>query len=1479
MTEINDSLLLGRTPLSGDIILIDKSNNHCIFNVSGTVSAGASCVCYSAAKYDAAHNLLHKGLLKEFYPYNIEGITRYPCFNGDASGQLCVSAESSSIFKKDRDSFHSSINQIYELKSKNSELDKFFAYNELYKSAGDSDTFTYYIWYPEDRTLVSFEDHLRSMHKSVKDTVKESRSDLDSYLARQLLIVLSSIRAMALGVGKLHSNKMYHLDIKPSNFGIRMLDSGSTGISVSLFDVDSICSADTLSMRTAGSRGFRAPELVHNLKPIHLHCFSKISRKTDIFSLGATLYNSIILADSGREVYLGGENEGDQFENISKSLASSLLIKSSEINSKADLLDVLSRILSRSLLRTTEDNEKVQSIMGSIYGNVCHYESIDQFIGDVERAEGIIRLQLTDVESDVMGMKIVSSMVDKEKYYADSVNTGALGAIQRLLYEHPLYNYTDTKGQLEMLVLGCGVYSQKMIDLSLELAQVKKCYIHVTVMTNNVRGDRERYLSSRPELCNYFTVDGKKAALFSSPDGENGTEDYGSIDCCNVDDLNPEISTRGFADNLNNVEIIKRVLGSNRKKFSYVFISFSNDHLNMSVAKSIYGSTLTSKRSIVNYIRYAPDPDENELTVSETGNCILNPVCIRDTLADHPDYRLLKRLAFNCHLLWEKRIATDMSYAESQFSTAYNFNSSLANALSAKYKLHNAGIDLDEITSQPAEKMGKAIGAVTKKLRTKLGIGNGGSDLMDELTAYEHRRWVVNTICQSFCSIPPEKYHTLENDNKDRVNLLHTCLAPSRKSPDLSRGVWLDTETWDRSDIEELDCFKSLDPLDKMSVRLHRMFMGRAAEFTMESIEEDASAIKRTLKDYPDVLAVFNVFLVSMRTVMKVKTRNSPLLENYNYCSSRFKSCFGGIRAESVRSEVADRYKRITDAFAPVKLAYEYTDFKAKDQTLIRNLPFMLNYTQDIRLGIPFEVNGSGSAWFDAIAPSLILNPAAVTFLICNDVPPREESGGGHPLGDTVDSLCKELAKAFRIMDSHSLRTKADVVICHCDDVSEKEKQLLRERLSAISPRVTSAELLYAAPKELASRVGMLIRTIQGSSSPLSAIRANDTPMSRIISSVKKKDADLSLPAFTFDCISRSFKAESKCDECLWLEDMPFESSLNVEDLFSASDKSGIYFEPEMDDCYEDIWNNCYYDEDKEARALKSSAWRALCNILSKHDRSESHLGTLPLPEDTGSKIHTLLVPAFCRPAAALMADEYCRASQGVMKVSALNSQLAKIEISDHDTLVTMERIFRNPYLLSDPNRIKLLTTAYGISVDSDSLLLSNVCPESLLADTKWANGYPELHEGIRKTLEYLRDNGYIIINDATVHGAFSITFASHFIKELLTDEDRILETYTYYKAVESARYDQVKMGVRIKGTDASAADRIDLITVKGFESSFTEIAHGDNLTEDVISRLRQVGNDYGINAALSIVSTPDGQSVDNDGTAPILLFGSPEGI
>ena len=249
-------------------------------------------------------------------------------------------------------------------------------------------------------------------------------------------------------------------------------------------------------------------------------------------------------------------------------------------------------------------------------------------------------------------------------------------AFQALLYRRPLFEFIGkSERNMNILVLGWNEAAEAFVDQCLQAGQMDKHELHMMILSDHAEQAMEQYLSDRPDLKRFVNVNG-------SLSGQN-VEIYA--------DLNFKEFSRS---NLEETEIENSLLDilaeAPNEKYHYFMVAFEDDGLNQKVANALKNTVNELMPEETNAIHYVTTQKEN----SENG---IFPICIRgfQTIADiDPE---LERMAYNAHLTWEDSINGD-AVAELQKFRAdkYNYLSSVALALSIRYKLADLDIDYED---------------------------------------------------------------------------------------------------------------------------------------------------------------------------------------------------------------------------------------------------------------------------------------------------------------------------------------------------------------------------------------------------------------------------------------------------------------------------------------------------------------------------------------------------------------------------------------------------------------------------------------------------------------------------------------------------------------------------------------------------------------------------------------------------------------
>lgn len=300
-----------------NITLFKDNGNKETFTITQTKDRGASVICYDVKRSDNSH-----GILKEFCPENSSSLIR------NEKGYLIhQSGSENSSFKEHMKMYVDSYQLILDAVTKEDDLATIFPDVEIYYSPEEKNSDrTVYIWTKEP-PRITFETFCKNI-----------RNDHDSIAEDKLLRILKAILSLTECVGIIHCAGFIHRDIKPGNFGFLTRRSKIMEDSISLFDVDTVCSVfKAADLSDIGSPGFHEPELM----------YQPADNQTDIYSIGATLFHAIIVTEETSE---NGYFYNDElYDDIEELVYHSEIVKLVLKNVPNDFTELLVTVLKKSL--------------------------------------------------------------------------------------------------------------------------------------------------------------------------------------------------------------------------------------------------------------------------------------------------------------------------------------------------------------------------------------------------------------------------------------------------------------------------------------------------------------------------------------------------------------------------------------------------------------------------------------------------------------------------------------------------------------------------------------------------------------------------------------------------------------------------------------------------------------------------------------------------------------------------------------------------------------------------------------------------------------------------------------------------------------------------------------------------------------------------------------------------------------------------
>ncbi len=641
-----------RTPLAGSVLLCGEGDDgrfQRTFTIVREVGRGAS-----AISYEAFYRGSGRGILKEFYP--VDGPGRLYSLERDGEGQLISAGglpQARRSFLDAQSRYLAPYQMMLEARLSSQEddvLGTFIPAFEIYYGCSQErdGTGTVYIWTPE-KELTTFDQ-----------VCAEIRAHPAAEPERKLYRALNAVRTLADCICALHTAELLHRDIKPSNFGFESRGGELLTQSLTMFDVNSICSVYDLPEECLSTEGFAAPETGEE----------DLDNRADIYAIGATLFYAVIVT--------GGDGEDgcfhpEDYGRLKELVDTSKLIQASEGNSHPRLRNMLLTILRKCLASEREDR----------------YAACEELRADLDRA---IRYLLPGRFSSELlpGEKLVL-VSDVEKSLDRNREKNSLLAFQYLLYRFPLYRWSPPEEPgLRVLVIGLGGYGQKFLDVCLQAGQMQGKDLHVTVVSADAT-DKELYLQDRPGLAEFFCIDGP----------EEAGDFYGriSFQTARLSKTSPD----------GNRQVLEEAVPG-RFDPQYIFIALGDDGLNAAAARACVDAA--RDRGLNCLVSYVQEDGGAEVEGAV-------PVPVNQEAASSPLYPEIERMAFNTHLAWEKDWTLDRRAARASFRRPYNHDSCVASVLSIKYKLYGLGIDLDQRSPEEAAKAFAVLSAGRKQREVK----------------------------------------------------------------------------------------------------------------------------------------------------------------------------------------------------------------------------------------------------------------------------------------------------------------------------------------------------------------------------------------------------------------------------------------------------------------------------------------------------------------------------------------------------------------------------------------------------------------------------------------------------------------------------------------------------------------------------------------------------------------------------------------
>ena len=1402
-----------RNYLTGTILLSQKEDGSApqAYSVRSVIGEGGSTVCYEATR-TLEDGTVETGKLKEFYPLDPAAgeQTRYYPLERRSDGQLVPCAGAARGFAelcRDYLAPYRLLRRLIAEDPQNEILKSYIQQGEiLYGCTGRGQTPTAGTLSPSFSPIKRDPEEAK-LQEAGSTTVYiwspgVPGKGFDVYLAEvrkkpelrpeaKLRDILCAADALTDCIKALHTAGLLHLDIKPSNFLVQYdSDLRIKPDHISLFDINTLCTAESGSGHVMGTKGFCAPETAKG----------KADNRSDIYSIGALLFYALVVSEDipdglYRDLY---------YPSISQLVRHSPLFTASQTNSDAALMSRICRILEKCLAREPKKR----------------YQSCTELKTDLESAiKRSAQMPRTAAGKSPVGVCEPTIV------------------IQKLLYEHPLYD-ADHKdvSVIHVLVIGSGTYGQKFIDVCLQAAQMAGTQLNVTAVSDAPQADKETYLRFRPAMGEFVDIDGSLQGkdAYASVAFRSLAEMTGSDDAklCFTD--KPSQLNREIIENL----IMQAVMAD--RDYHYVFIALGSDAVNRSVAQ-----LCTDQLGGSCPVCYVSEKVRRARR-SETEKK-LYPVCVGEPLDAAAIDRRLGEMAFNAHLSWNG--SSDIAAQRNSFffgeteKDRYARTASLAYALSVRYKLHSVGIDCDD----PSE----AAALFTERILALKDTDPAAREKFDRLVDLEHRRWLLERAADGWRA-PRDENGRLRLEDcivrgsvKDLQERTHPCMVRGSATSPLSSPAYTENDRakWDEDAIDP-----KLDELDRMSIALHRCFREQADKVRKEGLyrDPDLAAICDLLQnDHAEAQKAFGQFRFALKNIMNGVESYS---RQYDHYEDALRQAAAGLPAD-VRRKLEERLTAVRHEFFPVIESNLYRNYKAYDEALIEKIPYILTNTAIPAVAMAFEdgkhQNGRNEAVFANVAAATVLSPEKIYYLYCYD---RDSSA--ELLARKLDAVLNYFGKR-RIRCETELAVAcmngvpAPELTALRKALERLKKRYPRESGSAwfagehilpVDSRAQAADAFIRFMEENG------IRMLDGSTRLFPSEYDNAAFLDR---TVGRKTA-----YFEFDWRSKTFVQHIGCDFLQYIKDASF---IRIRDMFALMNAEETRYElPEFAEDYEELWR-IYTGEYLSFKKFENGVgnWNRLCICLEKYDAAQKPLARFTLDTDAAPTVKTLtyFLPEYTFSAVKellqkLVAYGVAREGSGVTYHTGDTCKVVLKVNSEYEQ--QMNEIFARPQLLLpyygvEVTKYKFCNTDYVEIRYNDMTVTDAVLDHDGGTRHKFSYG----------VLEQLEKAHFISQLKASPSESdprqVSFVYSSPRIKKLLTSAGEILEIYAYYDVLKTGYFDDVASSYEFAWESGGVKNELDLVLTKGFRSIIVECKAVVELKLDYYHKLHSIADQFGI--------------------------------
>ncbi len=1159
----------------------------------------------------------------------------------------------------------------------------------------------------------------------------------------------------------------------------------------------------TETMSKINELGFR----FDSLSPDDIYLKHEKKAKINKESIKLACLDSIVASDPelafigdsdllGRTLFLmitGTEYKSEWFGKLYEKICNSPLVLSSYRNSSIYVVNSLYDIIKKSV-----SNE---------------YTGYSQILTDLYTLENIFLFEKTN--RDVGTIRPLDSAKSSSE---SKINSTAV--IQNMLDVRPLYCCSPEKiTDLHIMAVGCGNYGQEFINQALQLGQMVGVNLKITAVSDNPDADMNKYLVNKHDLKRYISINDDKAIdpyaeLNFEPISQNGAS-FSLINRNENQDLVADLVER-----YNDV--------------SYIFVALGNEKLNRDIAELFAEITCCFENGCcVNYACYS-DSYKHEKAY---------PVCINSRSVKNIS-KDLRDMALKVHLSWSKITDKDLNTIRKDFENDhYSFNSSIANAISIRYKLRCFGIEYDYSNK-------KSLSDAADKFNNDILLNEDKTNF-NTLVWLEHRRWILEKAVANWSLLPASKYKEIiaKHATRDDVKLMHPCMLKS--NPTAVDNIW-------ETDV------KLLDPLDAMSVNFNNRLKEAADESRQNWPEqEDALAhvgkrinkIQVNGKKKSHAQYAYNRYVVAIKNILGESVDYAKKYASYRKALLSSCEALGG---EAFKDEISYLLKQVDDALFPIVEHAKKTDYKKIDSFLVSKIPYILTAPLSPNIAMSFSAKHGNDETLNNIAAAFALSTNNLYYFFYYDS------------NSNYKYLSRKIKIIINYLKEKNIYCKLDFFIA-VDPCCAALAEEIRTNLKSISEITCTVQICrdendaHRKFKEHLSDKN--IHFFNRSVNAYSNNQLNDCLYKT-----------LGYPCFDFWLEKCRFYGDSDCSYLNYIDSS--DMNITTEDLLLLSNaKDSAFHFPELFDSAKDLWEKVCNNSKSFSSNIYS--WNSFCKLISNYINEKNALASIKLDDKSKIKNETdsnlteekFTLPSLCFGTAKKIVDSLNN-EKLVIKPVVQNRTSGVCEITvtaKEPVIAALKTVFgKSPDNLSNTKLIEA-----GIADENDdgnagsrekkfvisynSLRIRNLDISTVKNDVK------EIKNEYRKILNSLHANGFIknlTITEKNFQANFD--FSSYGVKNVLKKEGELLENYIFYEAVRTGYFDDVVSGFEFtyepEASRELVKNEVDCILTKGTKTIVVEAKARVSIDQNTIHKLCNVANNIGVNVKKVLVITDHGK-------------------